>query len=315
MAAKKPATKKTPLTDPTVDKALDPKPVAAKKARVKKAPVKKATAAKPAPQATTDAEITKTQAAKIQNDSIMLTTIQTIVEEMRQEQVNRDKQITTLVQEMQQGFNTQSQRSDQTNAERDREMVKLYQSLQGAFSSVKQSSADGEDRSLQILKTLSESIMQDHELTLKEVQEQDKLHEKKFQHLSQVEEKRAGRNRWIAIPGMILGIIAIIYMFYVVSVMEKAMTSMSSDMGHMQLAVGNMSQKMDGMSQDTHSMSSVLLLLNTSVGEMSQDTSSMHSSMLNLNSNVGQMSQDLNILTHNVSPTMKGMRDIMPWSP
>jgi len=246
---------------------------------------------------------------------MILKTIQTIVEEMRNEQDNRDKQITTLVQEMRQGFTAQSQRSEQTSTERDREMVKLYQSLQGAFSSVKQSAADGEDRSLQILKTLSESIMQDHELTLKEVQEQEKLHDKKFEHLSKVEEKRAGRNRWIAIPGMIIGIIAIIYMFYVVSVMEKAMTSMSSDMGHMQLAVGNMSQKMDGMSQDTRSMSSVLELLNTSVGEMSGDTSSMHSSMLNLNENVGQMSKDLNILTYNVSPTMKGMRDMMPWSP
>jgi hypothetical protein len=51
------------------------------------------------------------------------------------------------------------------------------------------------------------------------------------------------------------------------------------------------------------------------MGNMSQDTASIDTNMQQLNGNMGRMSQDLNLLTHNVAPAMKGMRDVMPWSP
>jgi len=37
--------------------------------------------------------------------------------------------------------------------------------------------------------------------------------------------------------------------------------------------------------------------------------------MKELNGNVGQIAKDLNVLTHNVAPAMKGMRNMMPWVP
>lgn len=238
-------------------------------------------------------DVNESLAAPYQQDQDTLVTIQAIVEEMRQENINRDKQTASLVKEIRQGFGNYSDFFSKQESEREQEMTKLYQSLQSAFSKVEENGNNREDRSLLILKALSDSIMKDHEQTLKEVQEQEKLQDKKFQHLTKVEEHRAGRNRWIAIPGMVIGITAIIYMFYVVSVMEKAMTSMSEDMHEMQFAVVNMSEKMDGMSVDTHSM---------------------NASMEKLNHNMGQMSKDMNVMTYYVSPTMKGMRTMMPWS-
>lgn len=227
-----------------------------------------------------------------QPDSVTetLTAFKTIIEQMRQDNHNRDKQTALMVKEVREGF---ASIFSQQESKREQEMSKLYQSLHSAFSSIEEHGNEREDRSLSILKALSDSIMKDHEQTLKEVQEQEKLQDKKLHNLTIVQEQRSGRNRWLAIPGMFLGITAIIYMFYVVSIMEEAMTSMSRDMHEMQFAVANMSNKMDGMSDDTHSM---------------------NTSMKQLNGNMGQMSRDMNVMTHYVSPTMKGIRTMMPWS-
>ena len=336
MADQKPSSKKAAVKKSTgikkapLKKAATKKSTVTKKAAIKKAPIKRTVQAKSTP-ASTIKEPTEKPGTK--NSSAFnkeaLATIQSIVNEMREENKNRDIQITSLVKEIRQGFSAHSDLSSDQKSERDEEMARLYQSLQSTFNSVKSNSNEQEDRSLLILKSLTNSIMQDHEQTLKEVHEQEILQDKKFAHLTKVEEHRAGRNKWIAIPGMIMGIIAIVYMFNVVNVMETAMTSMSQDMAKMQIAVGAMTQEVSGMSKDTHSMNSSMVQLNSNVGKMSKDTHSMNSnmtqlskdttsmngSMTQLTNNVGIMSQDLNIMTRNVAPTMKGMRDMMPWSP
>ena len=278
-----------------VDKNTDVKKTTTKKVAAKATTTKKQSVKKSAPKkSATIMTDTQSNASSTQNNMETLTTIKSIVDEMRQENISRDKHLTSMVQEIRQGFTTYSDHSVEQNSEREQEMTKLYQSLQNAFSNVENNDNEREDRSLLILQALSESIMKDHEQALKELEEQEKLQDKKLQHLSRVEKQRSGRNRWIAIPGVIIAVTAIIYMFYVVTVMETAMTSMSEDMHNIQFAVVNMSDKMDGMSQDT---------------------GSMNTNMQQLNGNIGQMSTDLNIMTHNVSPAMKGMRDIMPWSP
>lgn len=260
-----------------VDKNTDVKKTTTKKVAAKATTTKKQSIKKSAPKkSATIKTATQSNASSTQNNMETLTTIKSIVDEMRQ------------------GFTAYSDRSSEQNSEREQEMTKLYQSLHNTFSKVEKNDNEREDRSLLILQALSESIMKDHEQALKELEEQEKLQDKKLQHLSRVEKQRSGRNRWIAIPGVIIAVTAIIYMFYVVTVMETAMTSMSEDMHNIQFAVVNMSDKMDGMSQDT---------------------GSMNTNMQQLNRNIGQMSTDLNIMTHNVAPAMKGMRDMMPWSP
>jgi len=257
------------------------KKVVKKTASSKKASSKKKTTVKAA-----------TQTAPI--DSNIVLTIQSIVQEMSKDRESRDKQISSLIQEVRDGFSTLSERSINQNSEHEKEMTGLYQSLQNAFGKIKSSSTKSDERNLTIFKSLSDSIMMDHEQTLKEVHEQEKLQDKKIKHMDKIQEQRSGRNRLIAIPGMVIAIISIFYMFNVVTIMESAMTSMSQDMHKIQLSVGNMTEKID---------------------TISQDTSSMNTNMQQLNVNTHQMSKDLNVMTNNVAPAMRGMRDVMPWAP
>ncbi|MBT7206649.1 MAG: hypothetical protein HN868_04775, partial [Gammaproteobacteria bacterium] len=232
MVVKKSARKKAPIKKATATDKPPVKKATVRKAATKKAAIKKSVNKKPtsagAPEKTSAVSTTKDSNAF---NTEALATIQSIVKEMQAEQKSRDMQITSLVKEMQKGFTTHSNLSSEQNSARNEEMNKLYQSLDSTFSSLKVKSNEQEERSQSIIKSLTSTIMKDHEQTLKEVHEQEKLQDKKFKHLTKVEEHRAGRNKWIAIPGMIMAVIAIIYMFHVVNVMETAMTSMSSDMG------------------------------------------------------------------------------------
>lgn len=309
-AVKKSAVKKATTKTAAPKKAASPKKTVEKKPAVKKAPVKKSTGPKAAIE-TKDTYPSSRRAA----DKEILATIKSIVNEMRLESDSRDKQMTLLVKEIQQGFSHYAEHTNEQVSAQDREMNKLQASLQNAFSNAEDSNKNTEERSLLILKSLSESIMKDHEQTLLEVQQQGELQDKKIQHLTQLHEQRSGRNRWIAIPGTIIAVIAIIYMFYVVSIMEEAMTNMSGNMDSMQASVGNMSEKMNTMAEDTHLMQGGVSNMNTIMGGMAADTKIMSTDMNRLNKNLTQMSYDLNIMTRNVSPTMKGIHDMMPWSP
>lgn len=290
MATKKVAKKTTPTEKTDVNGQVASKETPVKKSSAKKTVIKKAATRKTAANKIASKSSTGTN----QNNTAMLSTIESVINEMRREYDSRDKQITLLVQEIRRGFGDYSERFSQQEADREKETTKLYQTLQNTFSTMEGSENERENRSQIILKSLSDSIIRDHEQTLIEVHEQEKVQDKKLQQLDKIYQRRTGRNRLIAIPGIIIAIIAIIYMFYVVTIMEEAMTSMSGDMHKIQIAVKDMSNNMNMMSTDTNSM---------------------NRNMTHLNNNVSLMSRDLNILTYNVAPTMKGMRDMMPWSP
>ena len=51
-----------------------------------------------------------------------------------------------------------------------------------------------------------------------------------------------------------LAVISVVYMFYVVTVMEKAMTSMSKDMHYMTVSVNHMNTNMVQMTRDMNVM-------------------------------------------------------------
>ena len=220
--------------------------------------------------------------------------IQSIIVEMNEQRKSRDKQISSLIEEVRDGFNVLSSKTSKQGEAHQKEMTGLYQSLQSTFGQIKDDSIDNEALNLNVFKSLSDSMMKDHEQTLKEISGQADLQDKKIEHMSKMLEQRTGRNRLIAIPGVIIGIIGVLYMFYVVTIMESAMSNMSVNMHHMQKDVGSMSGNM---------------------GDMTQGITSIDSNMQQLNGNVGHMAKDLNILTHNVAPAMKGMRNVMPWAP
>ena len=165
---------------------------------------------------------------------------------------------------------------------RDKQLTQLFEGLDTAFSRADTINNDREDHSAASIKKLTESIMRDHEATMKEVHEQEALANKKLGYLHQVQQQQSERNKWIAIPGSIMAVVAILYMFYVVTIMENAMSSMSNDMQHITVSVNNMSGRMDTISQDTRA----------------------------LNIHTGQMSRVLNT---SVAPAMNDMNNMMPW--
>lgn len=276
-----------PETKKVVKKKAVKKAAPAKKAAPKKAVAnKEATGINKEPAQTSE----KTKAV----ETTVMPAIESIVEQMNKDRDNRDKQISSLIKEVREGFGILSEKTSKQSDEHEKEMTGLYQSLQNVFGKIKESSEASEDRNLAIFKSLSDSIMMDHENSLKEVHEQEKLADKKIQQMDRIQAQRARRNRFIAVPGVIIAITGIIYMFYVVSIMESAMTSMSLDMHQIQQSVGGMTDN---------------------IGTISRDTSSMSSNLQALNGNTMQMSRDLNVMTNNVGPAMKGIRDVMPWAP
>lgn len=165
---------------------------------------------------------------------------------------------------------------------RDKQLSQLFEGLDTAFSRADSINNDREDNSAASIKRLTDSIMRDHEATMKEVHEQEALANKKLGYLHQVQQQQSERNKWIAIPGSIMAVVAVIYMFYVVTIMENAMSSMSNDMQHITVSVNNMSGRMDTISQDTRA----------------------------LNIHTGQMSR---VLNNSVAPAMNDMNNMMPW--
>jgi len=258
-----------------------------KTASTKKAPPSRAAADK------TEA-VAKPVLAVSPIDPNIVPTIQAIVEEMSSDRESRDKQLASLISEVRDGFSILTNKSGQQGEEREKEMTGLYQSLKNVFGNIKDNNSEKEELNLNIFKSLSDSITKDHDQTLIEIQEQGKLQDKKIELMTTMLEQRTKRNRLIAVPGVILAITGIFYMFYVVSIMESAMTSMSQDMHLMQASVGDMTGKIDTISQNTTAM-------NTNIQQ--------------LNGNILQVSRDLNVMTRNVAPAMQGMRTMMPWSP
>ncbi|RDH80784.1 MAG: hypothetical protein DIZ80_17325 [endosymbiont of Galathealinum brachiosum] len=165
---------------------------------------------------------------------------------------------------------------------RDEQLSQLFDGLNGAFARADSINNDREDHSNKSIKDLTESIMRDHEATLKEVHEQEALADKKLGYLQQIQQQQSKRNKWIAIPGATMAVVAVIYMFYVVTIMEEAMSSMSNDMQHITSSVNNMSTRMNTISEDTRA----------------------------LNVHTGQMNH---VMNQNVAPAMNGMNSMMPW--
>lgn len=283
MSEKKPISQKAPAKTSSKAKANTVKKAAATKKAVVK---KKVSSNKKPPKKTT-------VSAPLDTHSIL--------QEMNSQRENRDQQISTLIAELREGFEAQSSRLDKQGEAHQKEMTGLYQTLQTTFGKIKADSDENEVLNMGAISSLSDAIKQDHELTLAELNEQGKLQDKKIKHMVKVLEQRTVRNRWIAIPGVIIAVIAVVYMFYVVSVMESAMTNMSSNMQFMQKDVSHMAASMVDMSGH--------------IASISQDTGNMSGDMGELNSSVGHMSKDLNLLSRSVAPAMRGMHDMMPWRP
>jgi hypothetical protein len=261
-----------------------------KAATKRTAPAKKSAAKKKT--ASVKKAVANTSTKTVEQTPSIDTSIQSVIGEMNSQRKSRDKQISALIEEVRDGFSTVSNNSNKLGEEHQKEMTSLYQSLQGAFGQVNDHNIEKEELNLDVFKSLSDSMMNNHKQSLKEITQQGELQDKKIEHMNAMLKQRTGSNRLIAVPGAIIAVVGVFYMFYVVSVMETAMSDMSANMHLIQKDVGNMSGSM---------------------GNMRNDTASINTNMHQLNGNMGQVSKDLNVMTHNVAPAMASMNKILPW--
>ena len=209
-----------------------------------------------------------------------------------------------LVSELRAGMiELQKQNDARIQAQEDK-LATLLQGLEATFRHIHSDSQNREQANSTIFEKVSESIVLSSEEARKEYGEMERLQEKKLEAERRAYDRSVTRARWIAIPGTILGVIAIIYMFYTVNVMERAMTSMSKDMALMRADMGTMTARVSDMSTEVASMT-----------QMSENMTVMASQVGIMSAQMGEMTHDIKVMTHNVAPAMMGIRRSIPWAP
>lgn len=146
-----------------------------------------------------------------------------------------------------------------------------------------------------------------------EAREREKLLEEKLELLEREEAYRLRRVKLLSFPAIALALACLGYLFYVVHVMEKSMSSMAGNMTVMRGSMenmsghtGSMSDNVAAMNQQMGKMNSSMDKLNSNVGNISQDVGSM-------NHNVGYMGREVGQMSQTVSPMMGGLRSFMPF--
>jgi uncharacterized protein YoxC len=257
----------------------------------------------------------KKTAARGSSEQALNSVISAMSRELKQERDSRDRQMTTLIQELHQGLANVQREAEVRGRQRESEFAQLVSGLEGAFSRVKTSTKERDDHSERMIARLSETVMLDRQTLLEEVHEQEKLQEKKLLNLNKEQEVQTRRTRLIAVPGILVAVFAVIYMFYTVHVMEVAMTSMSHDMGGIKQSVAQLSGTIDVMGQDMRTMTTTIETMSQDMQAMTATMTTMSEDTRGMTATMGQMTRDVNVMTHNVAPAMTGLRQMMPWSP
>ncbi len=146
---------------------------------------------------------------------------------------------------------------------------------------------DREERNLQVIKALTDTIKADHEKMQPVSQQTDKQQNENIKQIIK-------RNRLIIIPTAIISVVALMSTIYVANILATTMSTISTDIHKIQQSLNDISTRVDSMSLDTSSMS----------GNIQQ-----------LSHNMNSMSKDISVLSHNIAPNMRSMRNGMPWAP
>ncbi|MCU7808480.1 MAG: hypothetical protein KZQ73_11525, partial [Candidatus Thiodiazotropha sp. (ex Semelilucina semeliformis)] len=143
-------------------------------------------------------------------------------------------------------------------------------------------------------------------------QEREKLLQEKLETIEREQTYRIQRIKLFSLPGTVIAIAALIYLFYVVNVMERSMTSMSADMHQIQghiAAIGNDTNQMSG---GVVEMNQQMAQMNGNMENINTNVNGMNNNMSHLNRSVGVMTNDVGAMSHTVSPVMGNMRKFMP---
>jgi len=187
----------------------------------------------------------------------------------------------------------------------DKVMPGLLKNLQGVFDKI-YSDNRVRDRSHDQLAEEFTTHMQRAFLEMhKQIEEREHLLETRLKSIDRTHQYQWRSVKLLSVPVTLLSLIAIVYLFYVVRVMETSMTSMSQDM-HMMTAY------METITTDTTALSANTQIISVNTDDMTQSVSDMNAQMTTLNTNVGNLMVDMNYMSRSVSPAMKGINRFIP---
>jgi uncharacterized protein YoxC len=187
----------------------------------------------------------------------------------------------------------------------DKVMPGLLENLHGVFDKIHHDKRDQDQARDNLAKDLSGHLQQAFNTMHEELEEREKLLEQKLKSIDSSHNFEMQRVKLLSIPLMILTVVAIVYLFYVVSVMETAMTSMSQDMRQM-------TGYMAAVTDNTHTLSANTGAMVDSVNAMNTEIGQMNGNVRNLTTTVNNMSIDVHQLSRSVSPAMQGVNRFMP---
>jgi uncharacterized protein YoxC len=188
----------------------------------------------------------------------------------------------------------------------------LLQGLQSVFDKIHKDSQARDDHQEKIIEDFSERLTQAFEQSHSEAEVKEKLLLERLETIEKEQSYRIQRIKLFSLPGTLIAIAALIYLFYVVHIMERSMTSMSADMNQIQHHIASIGDDTHAMSGGVIEMNRQMAQTNKSMEVITSQVQGMNDNMNHLTRNVGVMTNDVGAMSHTVSPVMNGMRKFVP---
>ena len=193
------------------------------------------------------------------------------------------------------------------------------QNLQSVFDKIHTDNQFRDDHQDKVIEDFSQRLSKAFEQTHQASREREKLLQDRLAAMEKEQSYRIQRIKLFSLPGTIIAVAALIYLFYVVNVMERSMTSMSADMHRIENHIAGIGQDTNQMSGGVVSMDQRMAQINDNIQQIDNRMGDMNGNMANINSNVhgmnrnvGVMTNDVGAMSHTVSPVMNNMRKFMP---
>jgi uncharacterized protein YoxC len=186
-----------------------------------------------------------------------------------------------------------------TPADNEIENRRLPGMLASVFDRMRKDNIDSGKAQEKIIEEFSSRVNHAFDQAHQDSKEREQILEERIRAMEQEQGYKLQRVRILSIPATVIALACLVYLFYMVNVMERSMTSMSDN-------IGQMRGSMQDISGDTRSMAK-------NVSSMNSEMSHMNGNINHLNQNVGVMGRDVGAMSHSVSPMMNGMRSFMPF--
>jgi uncharacterized coiled-coil protein SlyX len=188
----------------------------------------------------------------------------------------------------------------------------LLQGFQSVFDKIHKDSRERGSQQEKIIEEFSERLTQAFEQSHTETEEKEKLLLERLEAIEKEQSYRIQRIKLFSLPGTLIAIAALIYLFYVVHIMERSMTSMSADMNQIQHHIASIGKDTHTMSGGVVEMNQQMVQTNKNMEAITNQVQGMNGNMNHLSRNVGVMTNDVGAMSHTVSPVMNGMRKFVP---